>query len=214
MKRPYIQFFTGDWLKDPRLSLCKPASRGVWIDLLCAMHELDQSGELCGTSEELARLARCSTVELDLALTDLQNKLAANICIHRNGSWSIANRRMKKERDTQEKRALAGSKGGSKTQASREQIPEYEDEDEGKRKVREFCTSISIGEKDADWFFWKCHANGWRNNGQPILDWKGTLRSWQKAGYLPSQKAGTRWNPPPKQSIMNRTPMRVTAPAP
>jgi hypothetical protein len=57
-------------------------------------------------------------------------------------------------------------------------------------KVREFARGEGIGEGDADWFFWKCHANGWCNGGRSILDWKATLRSWNKAGYLPSQKVG------------------------
>jgi hypothetical protein len=96
MKLPYLQLFTGDWLKDPQLSLCKPATRGVWIDLICAMHELDRSGELRGTSEQLARLARCSTVELAHALTDLQTTGAANIR-KRNSQIIITNKRMKRD---------------------------------------------------------------------------------------------------------------------
>lgn len=189
MKQPYFPFYTGDWLKDPRLSLCSPTTRGVWIDLICAMHEFDRSGELRGTSEELARLARCSTVELEVALTDLQNKRAADV-IQRNGSWIIANRRMKREADIRAKRQQSGSKGGSKAKANREQIPEYESEDEGVLKVRGFAKGEGIAETDADWFFWKCVGNGWTNGGKPIHDWKATLRCWYRAGWLPSQKNG------------------------
>jgi len=189
MKYPHMQFYTGDWLKDPRLSLCHPASRGIWIDLLCAMHELDRSGELRGTTEELSRLARCSTVELEAALTDLQNKSAAEV-IQRNGSCVIANRRMKRESVIRAKRAESGKVGGSKRQANREQIPDTDiDSDDGLVKVREFARTEGIGQKDADWFYWKGKGNGWTNGGKPILDWKATLRSWYRAGYLPSQKA-------------------------
>lgn len=96
-KLPYLPLYTGDWLKDPALTLCRPATRGVWIDLLCAMHELGRSGELCGTAEELARLARCaSTAECVQALTDLQNKRAAEIQ-ERNGVYTVRNRRMHRE---------------------------------------------------------------------------------------------------------------------
>jgi len=105
MKHFYLKFNTGDWLTDPRLSLCSPLARGVWMDLLCAMHQLDRSGELRGTTEELARLARCSTEEFVKAMTDIQNKLAGDVQ-QRNGSWSIANRRMKREADIREKRKL------------------------------------------------------------------------------------------------------------
>jgi hypothetical protein len=95
-KLPYLQLFSGDWLKDPQLSLCAPATRGVWIDLICAMHELDRSGELRGTKEQLSRLARCSTVDLALALTDLQTSKAAEVT-ERNGVVTVRNRRMWRE---------------------------------------------------------------------------------------------------------------------
>ena len=42
--------------------------------------------------------------------------------------------------------------------------------------------------QDAEWFYHKGRGNGWTNGGKPILDWKATLRSWKRAGYLPSQK--------------------------
>lgn len=95
-KPPAFQFYTGDWLKDPALSICSPATRGVWIDLICAMHESDRSGRLCGTHEQLARVARCSTVELAQALTDIQTTGAADVT-ERNGVVTVTNRRMYRE---------------------------------------------------------------------------------------------------------------------
>lgn len=95
-KLPYMQFYTGEFLKDPLLSLCVPATRGVWMDLLCAMHELDRVGELRGTPDQLARTARCQPVELVQALTDLRTTGAADI-EERNGVWIVCNRRMRDE---------------------------------------------------------------------------------------------------------------------
>lgn len=96
MKFPWMQFFCGDWLKDPRLSLCSPATRGVWIDLLCAMHENNRVGELRGTHEQLARIARCLPVDLAHALTELQTTEAADVT-ERNSVVTVTNRRMKRE---------------------------------------------------------------------------------------------------------------------
>lgn len=95
-KLPAMMLYTGDWLKDPAVSFCAPATRGIWIDLICAMHESDRSGELRGTREQLARIARCSTVELDAALTDLQTSKAADVT-DRNGVVTLTNRRMNRE---------------------------------------------------------------------------------------------------------------------
>ncbi len=200
--QPYLALYTGDWKKDHNLSLCSPATRGVWIDLLCSLHD-GRIGNVTGTPHQLAQLCRTDAASMHASLLELQATGAANVS-ERNGVFTIICRRMTKALEVSQSRAKAGAKGGARNK-QKEPVPEYENEDEGKQKVREFCTSISIGEKDADWFFWKCHANGWKNAGQPILDWRGTLRSWQKAGYLPSQKTRSNGNRP---SITN-PPMRM-----
>lgn len=104
-KLPAMLFFIGDWIKDPKLSLCTPATRGVWIDLLCAMHESGRTGKLCGTSEQLSRTARCSAAELAQALTDLQTTGAADVT-ERNGTITLINRRMEREHKQREKGTL------------------------------------------------------------------------------------------------------------
>jgi hypothetical protein len=104
MKRPAFQFYPGDWLKDPALTLCSPATRGIWIDLLCAMHELDQTGQITGTREQLARTGRCSLVELDQALADLSDTGAATVTV-RHGKVTVINRRMKRQYDERKSNA-------------------------------------------------------------------------------------------------------------
>ena len=100
-KLPSIQFYTGDWLKDPRLSMCSAMTRGIWIDFLCAMHELDRVGELRGTTEQLARVARCSPVEIAQALDELSASRTADVS-ERNGFFTVVNRRMKREYEDRE----------------------------------------------------------------------------------------------------------------
>jgi len=80
-KQPGLYLYTGDWLKDPALSRCCPATRGIWADLLCAMHESDESGFLTGTPAELSRMARCSEAEMKAAIEDLARTGAADITL-------------------------------------------------------------------------------------------------------------------------------------
>lgn len=108
-KLPYLPFYTGDWLTDPAVSLCTPATRGVWIDLLAAMHQAGRSGELRGTCDQLARIARCSTADLTQALTDLQATEAAEVS-ERNGVITVVNRRMRREAQEREASRLRQSK--------------------------------------------------------------------------------------------------------
>ena len=118
-KQPYLPLYTGDWKKDPKLSRCAPATRGIWIDLLCDMHELDRCGELRGTTEELAVAARTTPEQVVQALTDLQAKDAA-VVESRNGMWLVRNRRMHAEsrkRKLAAERQLRHRKGGSNAES-------------------------------------------------------------------------------------------------
>lgn len=46
MKRPAFQFYPADWRKDVELRSCSLAARGLWIDLMCVMHECEPYGHL------------------------------------------------------------------------------------------------------------------------------------------------------------------------
>ncbi len=98
MKNPYMQFFPGDWRQDACLSMCSPATRGVWIDWICAMHDMGRAGILVGTSQQLATLGRCSLHEIDAVLTELSHTKTAEI-EKRNGVVTVKNRRMMREDD-------------------------------------------------------------------------------------------------------------------
>lgn len=119
-KLPSLQFYIGDWLKDANLSMCSPLARGIWIDLLCAMHELDRKGELRGTPDQLARVARCLPVEIVQALDELSNSGAAEVT-HRNGVYTVVNRRMKREfeeRESSKERVQKFRKGKTVTKCN------------------------------------------------------------------------------------------------
>lgn len=95
-KHFYMQFEPSVWLSDPKLSLCTAETRGVWIDLICIMHKNDRCGQAIGSTEELARLARCSPEVLIRSLTDLKARNAADVTL-RNNNVTVVNRRMRKE---------------------------------------------------------------------------------------------------------------------
>lgn len=95
-KLPWFKFNPSWWMGDTELSKCSSATRGVWIDLLCAMHQSGRLGELRGTTDQIARLARCSTAELTQALTELQTTGTADVTF-RNNDVVVGNRLMKRE---------------------------------------------------------------------------------------------------------------------
>jgi hypothetical protein len=54
MSRPSFQFYTKDWRSNSKLRRCSPAARGVWIDILCALHDSDEYGIARYSLKELA----------------------------------------------------------------------------------------------------------------------------------------------------------------
>lgn len=103
-KRPSFQFYTGDWKKDPKLSLCAPQSRGIWIDLLCGIHDLDlPAGSISGTQSELSQVCRCTKKQMGSAIKDLRRHDAATVTDDGNGLYTIVCRRMALDWDVRDK---------------------------------------------------------------------------------------------------------------
>lgn len=102
---PYMQWYTGDWLGDPKVTSCSPATRGILFDLLCAMHQLGRTGLIIGTKMLLARHARCTVTELETAIDELKNTDAAVVTENDNGVVTVKNRRM--ERDAKARESAA-----------------------------------------------------------------------------------------------------------
>lgn len=74
-KMPAIQFYTGDWLKDP-VSGCSLASQGLWLRMMIVMHSSERYGYLqvngCAMPpEHVARRCGCALAEYQTLLQEL-----------------------------------------------------------------------------------------------------------------------------------------------
>lgn len=87
-----------------------------------------------------------------------------------------------KEKDTQPK---------TKNKAK----PESEDE------VIEFCKSQGLTADDGSYMWNKWIANGFKNGGSAVKDWKAQIRSWKSGGWMPSQKSGVTPAQPAKKEL-------------
>jgi hypothetical protein len=182
-KHPYIQFYTGDWLKDPALSVCSPAARGIWMDILCHLHERNNGGTLTASLEQISRCCRCSVSEAKISLDELRTNSAADIS-ERGGLYSVTCRRMRKASELSAKRRQAGLQSRSNARAR----PDYDSDIEIQSCLEDYCQSIGLPRSDGTALYHKWEANGWTNSGKPIKDWKLTVLAWKDYGYLPSQK--------------------------
>ena len=58
--RPSFQFYPKDWRTDANLRRCTPAARGVWLDVICVLHDSDEYGLVRYPLRELAGAAGAS----------------------------------------------------------------------------------------------------------------------------------------------------------
>lgn len=114
-KLPSFQFYPGDWMKDPELRSVSLPARGLWMDLLCLMHESDRRGYLQHatgkpwTLEQIARVTGCSTDEASRLLQELADSGVSSCTEH----GILYSRRIVKDERKRTACKESGKKGGN-----------------------------------------------------------------------------------------------------
>ncbi len=128
-KRPSFQFYPNDWTGDVALQSCSLAAQGLWINILCRLHNspvygkflLEQNSSKNKTEgsnllvikgEKLARVVGRPLQEIEPLIEEL-----LEACVMREAeSGEYYSKRMIEDEELREIRAKAGSLGGQKTQ--------------------------------------------------------------------------------------------------
>jgi hypothetical protein len=118
MKRPAFQFYPGDWRKDVELRSCSIAARGLWIDLMCVMHDCDPYGHLVLNGRPMTTPQIAGQIGLPMTqLSKLLDELLGNGVARKNEEGVIFSKRMVEDERVRTARAeggKAGSEHGSK----------------------------------------------------------------------------------------------------
>ena len=64
MNRPSFQFYPGDWSSNPNLKRCTFAERGIWLEVMCLMHDQAEYGVLRWPLKEIAQAVGCRATDL------------------------------------------------------------------------------------------------------------------------------------------------------
>lgn len=64
MNRPSFQFYPGDWTANPNLKRCTFAEKGIWLEVICLMHDQDEYGVLRWPLKEIAEAVKCRAADL------------------------------------------------------------------------------------------------------------------------------------------------------
>ncbi len=117
-----MPFDTRDWLCCPELKVLPADVRGLWIDMLCYMWESPVRGVMVkpnGLLYTQAEIVRMLGTDAQGSSAWLQRLIDAGVCgVREDGA--IISRRMVREEDLRQKRAVAGRKGGEATQCRTE----------------------------------------------------------------------------------------------
>ena len=128
-KLPAIQFYLGDWMKDPAVRASSLAARGLWIELIFAMHDSPRRGflELKSdkplSNEQIARKVGASVKDCKVLLEELDDLGVYSVT--ENGV--IFNRRMVRDEAKRGKLSEAGKRGGRMRVANEREARRSED---------------------------------------------------------------------------------------
>lgn len=114
MSRPWMKFYPSDWRADPALRMCSLAARGLWMEMLCIMHEAQPRGFLLVnghpvSDRQLASLCGISAREVAGCLIELE---AAGV-FSRDDAQTIYSRRMQRDELKAERDKHNGKAGGN-----------------------------------------------------------------------------------------------------
>ena len=208
MKLPALQFYPGDWRKDPGVQALSRHDRSVWFDMLLIMHESDERGVLllAGKPMPIDALARMLYLDNQEVNQIIGTLLTYGVASKRDDDGAIYSRRMVRDEQLLQIRRNAGRMGGNPlllnqmvnqnptTGVNQKSTPSSSSSSSKKlerptiEEVCQFCESIELPRKDGEATFWKWEANEWINGKRPIKDWKATIRQWKASNFMPSQK--------------------------
>ena len=108
-KRPAFQFYPSDWLTDLGLRMCSLEARGLWMEMLCLMHQGERYGYLSEKIEKkLQKLCGLSPQKFKKTLKELEE----NDVFSRDEN-GIFSRRMVRDEAVRDARANGGNAGAS-----------------------------------------------------------------------------------------------------
>lgn len=115
-KLPSFQFYPADWRKDPGVQSLTFHQRGVWLEILCLMHESPSRGVLLlPNGKTMSDDALCRVIGLDKQnlTTTLTSLLEFGVASREPETGALMNRRMVRDEELRKTRQKCGKMGGN-----------------------------------------------------------------------------------------------------
>ena len=120
---PYLPLYVQDFLTDEKLADCSANANGVYIRLMCILHKSEPYGKILLKQKYKQNESMCLNFasmllrQMPYLMSEIQDgleELLENKIIEIDGDYRFQ-KRMVKDGELSEKRAVAGKKGGRKT---------------------------------------------------------------------------------------------------
>ncbi len=112
MSPPWFKFYPSAWRSDPALRVCTAGARGLWIEMLCLMHEADPRGSLLINGKQVSEAQLASLCGLPVRDTKaLIVELEDAGVFSREANGTVYSRKMRRD-DAKALRDKANGKGG------------------------------------------------------------------------------------------------------
>ena len=186
MKRPSFQFYPGDWLRDTALRTCSTGARGLWIDMICFMHEGTPYGYLKVNNKvilpaNLSRMCGLTLSDVEGYLFELKEAGVYDI----DDYGVICSKRMIRDENIRESRACGGKLGGNpKLKVSQKVENKVNQKPTPSSSSSSSSSSSNINTEDGFALFWSTFPNTKRKGAKSKC-----LEIWIKKKYhLDKQK--------------------------
>lgn len=122
-KSPYLPLYVQDFLTDEKLADCSASANGVYIRLMCILHKSDPYGKILLKQKYKQNESMCLNFasmllrQMPYSMSEIYDgleELLDNKIIEIDGCY-LLQKRMVKDGELSEKRAVAGQKGGKKS---------------------------------------------------------------------------------------------------
>ncbi|PKR55423.1 hypothetical protein [Thalassospira marina] len=139
---PWMKFYPSDWRSDPAVRVCSLAARGLWVEMLCIMHEATPRGYLTikGHAVTDAQLAALSGATID-EITNLIGELETMGVFSRDGKGCIYSRRILRDEKKSKIAQKNGKKGGN---------PKFSSTGVSNGKQKDISASVNPQDKGRD----------------------------------------------------------------
>lgn len=111
---PWMKFYPSDWRADPALRACSISARGLWIEMLCIMHEADPYGSLLVKGKRINKKQLASLCGIpERECVTLMIELEGFEVFERDHDGTIYSRRMRRDHAKASEDRKNGKIGGN-----------------------------------------------------------------------------------------------------